>query len=290
MSAGPVGLIAGGGMMPLRVADAAVKSGRGVQAVLVEGFADPAQWQAFPHEVVRIGAIGRMLAVLRKAGAKQLVLAGKVTRPSILSLRLDGEGVRLLAKLGRAALFAGDDGLLNGILRVLREEGFEPLGAQHILAELLVEPGLLAGPAPDEVAEADIVRGIAVCRALGAADVGQACVVQQGLVLGVEGIEGTDALLARCAGLQRDGVPGILVKLVKPRQNVRVDLPVIGPDTVRNAAAAGLRGIAIEGRRGNAGTILLDREATIAEAAARGLFLAAIRPEDYATPTEGDTA
>ncbi|PWS34899.1 DUF1009 domain-containing protein [Falsiroseomonas bella] len=279
----PLGLVAGGGRMPLRVADAAAKAGRPLFCVLLDGFADPAEYRTYPHEVVALGRIGHMVGLMRARGIRDLVLAGRVTRPSLLGFRFDAEGVRLVAKLGRAALFGGDDRLLSAVLRVMREEGFRPLGAQEVLDDLLVAEGVLGAHAPDADARADIARGIAVARALGTADVGQGCVVQQGLVLGVEAIEGTDALLARCGTLRREGPGGVLVKLVKPRQDVRADLPVIGPDTVRNAAGAGLAGIAIEARAGHAGTLVVDRAETIAAADAAGLFLIAIRPDLFST-------
>lgn len=284
----PLGLIAGGGTMPLRLADAATKAGRPVICILVEGFAAPADYARFPHEVVPLGRIGRMLDVLRAHGARDLVMAGRVARPSLLSFRFDAEGMRLVAKLGRRAIFGGDDGLLSAVLRVLREEGFRPLGPQDLLGELLVPEGVLTSRAPDAEQRADIARGIAVARALGAADVGQGCVVQQGLVLGVEAIEGTDALLARCAGLRRDGAGGVLVKLVKPQQEIRADLPTIGPETVRGAATAGLAGIAIEARSGHAGTLVVDRAETVAAAEAAGLFLIAIRSDDVLA-AQGET-
>jgi DUF1009 family protein len=285
---GPLGLVAGAGVMPLRVADAAAKTGRPIVCVLVEGFADPADYAAYPHEVVPLGRIGRMLALLREHGVRDLVLAGRVTRPSLLAFRFDAEGVRLLAKLGRRAILGGDDGLLSAGLRVMREEGFRPLGAQEVLEGLLVEEGVLTTRAPEEADRADIARGVQVARALGVADVGQGCVVQQGLVLAVEAIEGTDAMLARCAGLRREGPGGVLVKLVKPRQDIRADLPVIGPETVRNAAAAGLAGIAIQARTAHAGTLVVDRAATLAAAEAAGLFLVAIRPADYLPRKENE--
>jgi hypothetical protein len=191
---------------------------------------------------------------------------------------VDAAGLRLLAKLGRA-MFLGDDGFLRGVARVLGEEGFEVVAPHSILADLLPPAGLLtpAAAPPDATARGDIARGIAVARALGAVDVGQAVVVQQGLVLGVEAIEGTDALLARCGPLRRDGPGGVLVKLAKPGQDRRLDLPGIGPATVAGAAAAGLRGIVIEAD----GAILLDRAATLASAEAAGIFLLAIRPDDF---------
>jgi hypothetical protein len=285
----PLGLVAGGGRMPLRVADAAAKAGRPLFCILLDGFADPAEYRPYPHEVVALGRIGHMVGLMRARGISDLVLAGRVTRPSLLRFRFDAEGVKLVAKLGRAALFGGDDRLLSAMLRVMREEGFRPLGAQEVLDDLLVAEGALGAHAPDAVARADIARGIAVTRALGAADVGQGCVVQQGLVLGVEAIEGTDALLARCGTLRRDGPGGVLVKLVKPRQEIRADLPVIGPDTVRHAAAAGLAGIAIEARAGNAGTLVVDRAETTSAADAAGLFVVAIRPDDFLSQQEQQT-
>jgi DUF1009 family protein len=207
------------------------------------------------------------------------VLAGAAKRPSVLHIAqgVDAAGLRLLARLGRA-MFLGDDGFLRGVDRVLAAEGFEVVAPQAILAGLLPPAGLLtAGILPDALARADIARGIAVCRALGAVDVGQAVVVQQGLVLGVEAIEGTDALLGRCAALRREGPGGVLVKLAKPGQDRRLDLPGIGPATLAGAAAAGLRGIVMEA----GGAILVDREAVLASAQAAGIFVLAIRPDSF---------
>jgi DUF1009 family protein len=280
---GPLGVIAGAGRMPVRLADAAAKQGRGAFCVLVEGFAEPSDYARFPHEVVRLGAVGRMLSLLRGAGARQLVIAGRVKRPSLRGLGLDGEGLRLLARVGQRVLLGGDDRLLSTILAELRREGFDPLGPQEILGELLVPEGVLTRRAPEAADLDDIARGVRVALALGAQDVGQAVVVQQGLVLGVEAIEGTDALLARCAELRREGPGGVLVKLVKPSQDHRIDLPTIGPETVRGAAAAGLAGIAIQAASGSAGTLVVERDATISAADAAGLFLAAIRPETHLT-------
>jgi hypothetical protein len=146
----------------------------------------------------------------------------------------------------------------------------------QILDEALGPAGRLSRAAPDAVAMADISRGIAVARALGAIDVGQGCVVQQGIVLAVEAAEGTDAMLARCGGLAAPGRGGVLVKLVKPGQDRRTDLPTVGPETLRRAAEAGLRGVAFEA----GGTILAERDATIAVADAAGLFLLGLGPED----------
>jgi hypothetical protein len=147
------------------------------------------------------------------------------------------------------------------------------IGADALLGGLKPAEGCLGRHRPDAEAEADIARGVEVLAALGAADVGQAVVVQQGMVLGVEAIEGTDALIARCAGLRREGPGGVLVKLAKPGQETRADLPTIGPDTVRRAAEAGLRGIAV----GADAAIVLDRDTLVRLADEAGLFVIAVK-------------
>ncbi|MEA2742896.1 MAG: UDP-2,3-diacylglucosamine hydrolase [Acetobacteraceae bacterium] len=269
-----LGIIAGGGDLPAKVAAAARAAGRTVFILGLEGFADAAVLAPWPHEIQRLGAAGRIVAALRERGCQDLVMIGPVRRPSLLDLRPDAEGAKLLARVGRAA-FAGDDGLLAAVMRVLTEEGFRVIGAHDILREAVAPSGVLTRTAPDAQAMTDINRGVQVARLLGSADVGQGCVVQQGLVLAVEAVEGTDAMLARAGALRRDGIGGVLVKLVKPGQDKRADLPTIGLDTIRHAAAAGLRGLAFEARA----TILAEREACLAAADAAGLFLIGLDAE-----------
>jgi DUF1009 family protein len=266
-----IGVLAGGGPLPGQVAAAARAAGRGIFLLGLEGFADPAVLAPYPHAMARLGAAGQILSLLRGAKVRDLVLVGPVRRPSMFDLRPDAEGIRIVARVGRAA-FGGDDGLLAAVVRVLAEEGFNVVGAHEILKESLGPRGLLSRAAPDAQAQSDIDRGVAVAKALGAADVGQGCVVQMGIVLAVEAIEGTDAMLARARGLARPGPGGVLVKLVKPGQDRRADLPTIGPGTIAACAAAGLRGIAFEA----GGTMLTDRVATIADADAAGIFLCGV--------------
>ena len=272
----PLGVIAGGGSLPLRVVQAATAIGRPVHVVVLEGHGDPAAYAGQSHVTLRWGLAAQMLSWLKQHGVREVVLAGNVARPSLLSLRPDAASMKLLGRIGRAA-FNGDDSILRAVMQVLAEEGFEVVGAQALLAGLLPDAALLAGPMPDDVARADIARGLAVCHAIGAVDVGQAVVVQQGLVLGVEAIEGSDALILRAGGLKREGPAPILVKAPKPAQSTLADLPTIGPRTVESARTAGLRGLAFQAN----GTILLDRDATIAAAEAAGIFLLAFNPADY---------
>ncbi|MBX9750846.1 MAG: UDP-2,3-diacylglucosamine diphosphatase LpxI [Roseococcus sp.] len=272
-----LGLLAGGGPFPARVAEAARARGHEVFVVLLRDFHDDPALRAYPHMEERVGAGGTIIQRLRAEGITHLVLCGKAKRLSPLTLWPDAWMAKVIARLGKA-VFAGDDTLLRNFIGILGEEGFEVIAPQSLLPSSTAEAGLLVGEAPDEMARADIIRGIGVLRALADHDVGQSVVVQQGLILGIEAVEGTDALLARAAGLRRDGPGGVLVKLAKPGQELRVDAPVVGSITVRHAAEAGLRGIAIEAGR----TILADGEGLLAAARQRGLFVLAMQPEDYA--------
>nr|WP_230975445.1 UDP-2,3-diacylglucosamine diphosphatase LpxI [Acetobacter garciniae] len=277
--------MAGGGPLPAQVAQAVAATGRPVFIIGFEGFAQPELIAPWPHEIVRLGAAGRMLALLRAHGCTDLVLIGPIRRPSMRSLYPDAEGARILARLGRA-LFAGDDGLLGAVVRILGDEGFQVRGAHEFLDQAVARPGVLGRMAPDPQAMHDISRGVEVVQALGALDIGQGCVVQNGVVLAVEAMEGTDRMLARAGECRQPGAGGVLVKLLKPGQERRADMPTIGPATVVNAHAAGLRGIAFEA--GN--TLLTDRKACVEAADRLGVFLAAIVPDSPGDLLGGDRA
>lgn len=265
-----LGILAGGGTLPARLAAAARGQGRGVFLVAFEGHTDPATVEGLPHLWSRFGAAGGIIARLKDEGVRDLVFAGPVRRPSFTELLPDWYTARFLAKVGTRAL--GDDGLLRSVARALEEEGFRVVGLHELLADLLTPAGPVGRLAPDAGAERDIAHAAAVARALGALDVGQGAVVQQGIVLAVEAVEGTDAMLARCAGLARPGPGGVLVKMAKPQQDRRIDLPTIGVTTVEKAAGAGLRGIAVEA----GGSLLVDRAAVAAAADRLGLFVVGV--------------
>lgn len=276
-----LGLLAGGGPFPARVADAAVTSGHEIFVVCLKGFGDPEDFARFPHVVERIGAGGAIIQRLKDEGVTHIVLAGKVKRPSMLSLLPDVWMAKAMARVG-VAILSGDDALFRAVVQVLGEEGFEIVSPQSLIEDsTAAEAGLLAGDEPDATARADIIRGIQTLRCLAPMDVGQAVVVQQGMVLGIEAVEGTDALIARAGDLRREGPGGVLVKLSKTGQEMRIDAPVIGPLTVAGAKEAGLRGIAIEAGR----TILAERAATLEAAEAAGLFVLAVDPERFTTST-----
>lgn len=272
MAARPkLGILAGAGELPLRVIDACSVSGQPVFVLALAGEADPARFDGVPHASVRLGAAADALRILRENGVEELVLAGRVRRPSLAALRPDWRAAKLFARIGLRAL--GDNGLLTAVIHELEAEGFRVVGVDSLLETLLAPAGALGQVTPDEQALVDISRGLEVARALGRVDVGQSVVVQQGIVLGVEAAEGTDALVERVAGLRREGPGGVLVKIAKPGQERRADLPVMGAPTVLACAKAGLRGIAVE-----AGAALIIDRAGVAEAAnSAGLFVIGVK-------------
>jgi UDP-2,3-diacylglucosamine hydrolase len=268
-----LGIVAGAGALPRRLVEACLAAGRDVFVLALEGEAEPATVAGVPHAWCRLGAAATGLSLLRQNQVGEVVLAGGVRRPSLAALRPDWRAARLFARIGFAAL--GDDGLLSAVVREFEHEGFRVIGADQLLPSAGLPPGPLGQLAPDAAAEADIAQGIRVATALGALDIGQAVVVQQGMVLGVEAIEGTDALMRRCAGLRREGAGGVLVKLEKPAQESRADRPTIGPVTVAVAVEAGLRGIAAQA----GATIVIDRDEVAGAADRAGLFVVGVNRE-----------
>ncbi len=273
----PVGLIAAGGVMPFAVADSLIA--RGIQPVLfaLRGACDPVAVERFRHHWISVGQVGRAVKLFRAENCRDLVFIGALVRPALSEIRLDWGTLRVIGRVW-TAFRGGDDHLLSGIGRILEQDGFRMVGIKDVAPDLLMPEGCLTRVTPDENAAADIARGRDVLRALSPFDIGQAAVVIDGHVVGVEDIEGTDGLLARVARLRREGriraraARGVLVKAPKSGQDLRFDLPTIGPRTIEGAAAAKIAGIAIVA--GN--TIVVEPQAMIAAADAAGLFVTGV--------------
>jgi DUF1009 family protein len=270
----PVGLIAAGGVMPFAVADSL--TARGINPVLfaLKGACDPVAVKRFRHHWISVGQLGRAVKLFRAEDCRDLVFIGTLVRPALSEIRLDWGTLRVIGRVW-AAFRGGDDHLLSGIGRILEQDGFRMVGIKDVAPDLLMPEGCLTDKSPDASAAADIARGREVLRALSPFDIGQAAVVIDGHVVGVEDIEGTDGLLARVARLRGEGriraraARGVLVKAPKSGQDLRFDLPTMGPQTVEGAAVAGLAGIAIVA--GN--TIVVDPQSVIEAADAAGLFV-----------------
>ncbi len=270
----PVGLIAAGGVMPFAVADSL--TARGIDPVLfaLKGACDPVRVERFRHHWISVGQIGRAIKLFRSENCRDLVFIGTLVRPALSEIRLDWGTLRVLRRLW-AAFRGGDDHLLSGIGRILEQDGFRMVGIRDVAPDLLMPEGCMTRVEPDENAAADIARGREVLRALSPFDIGQAAVVIDGHVVGVEDIEGTDGLLARVARLRGEGrirakaARGVLVKAPKSAQDLRFDLPTIGPRTIEGASKAQLAGVAIVA--GN--TIVVEPQAMIEAADTAGLFV-----------------
>tara|TARA_B100000676_G_scaffold294297_1_gene332087 strand:+ start:405 stop:1076 length:672 start_codon:yes stop_codon:yes gene_type:complete len=222
-----------------------------------------------------MSSISTALAGARREGIKDLVLVGKIPRPSLLELMKDVRSARFVAKVGTRML--GDDTILSAVVRELEEaEGFNVVGPEEILQDLLATSGYYGKLIPTDDDLSDIRRCMEVVREIGRLDIGQAAIVQNGFVIGVEGAEGTDRMIARCAEFVSSDLPGgVLVKAAKPNQNPRIDLPAVGPSTVKCVADAGLRGIAIEAGR----TLVVERTEMVRVADAAGIYLFGATPD-----------
>src|SRR5712664_701755 len=270
----PIGLIAAGGVMPFAVADSL--TARGINPILfaLTGACDPVRVERFRHHWISIGQLGRAVKLFRAENCRDLVFIGTLVRPALSEIRLEWGTLRVLGRVW-AAFRGGDDHLLSGIGRILEQDGFRMVGIKDVAPDLLMPEGCLTRAAPDENAAADIVRGRDVLAALSQFDIGQAAVVIDGHVVGVEDIEGTDGLLARVARLRTEGriharaARGVLVKAPKSAPDLRFDLPTVGPRTIEGAINARLAGIAVVA--GN--TLVAEPQAMIEAADAAGLFV-----------------
>ncbi len=272
-----VAVIAGAGTLPFAVAQSLARAGRTPVIFGIRGFCDAGAIAAFRHHWVALGQAGRLMRLLRAENCRDVVFIGGLVRPALSEIRLDLGTLRLIPKIA-AALRGGDDHLLRGVGKIFEQNGFRLIGVQEAAPDLLMPEGDLTRLSADAEARADIAAGLAVLHALSPFDVGQAVVVIEGHVVAVEDIEGTDALLARVARLREAGRirtrpgRGVLVKAPKRQQDLRFDLPTLGPATVEGAIAAGLRGVAMAA----GAAIVAEPQRLVAMADGAGLFVTGV--------------
>jgi UDP-2,3-diacylglucosamine hydrolase len=270
---GGLAIIAGRGSLPRLLAEDCERRARPYRIVRLPGV-DLAWAEGRPVIRAEFEKPGRLFGELRRADIREVTFAGGIRRPELNPLRFDLKMLSLAPRI-LSGLRGGDDKALRLVAEIFEAEGLRLVGAHELLSGLLVPSQVLTATRPDAADRADAARAREIVEALGRADVGQAAVVAQGVCLGLETIQGTDAMLAFVArsgcGLRPDplGARGVLFKAPKPGQDWRIDLPAIGPDTARGAAAAGLAGIVLEA----GGVLLLDRAAIVAACDDAGLFL-----------------
>ena len=262
-----IGIIAGGGSLPEKIAKACINDGKEVFIIALKNQSTSRQLDDYPCEWIKMGEVKYGIDILRKEGVGDLVFAGPVTRPSLRELNLDGWAMSKTIKLGLRWL--GDDSILSALVNTLEDEGFNIHGPEELLENSLCKLGPYGKHSPTETQWEDIKHGLKIARGIGELDIGQSAVVQQGMVLGVEGIDGTDALIERCGPLQRSGKGAILTKTCKPQQERRIDLPTIGLQTVSALVKNRFSGVVIEAAK----TLVLDEEALTKLANDSGLFV-----------------
>lgn len=269
-----LGVIAGGGDLPLRLLAACDQNNIEVFVVGFEGQTDKAVYEGRAYLNSRIGQAGTIINTLKTHGIRDLVMIGAIKRPALMELRPDLRTARFFTRVSLRAL--GDDGLLKALKDELEREGFRIRGVQEFANDLLSSAGPVGRLKPARHDWPDIRRGIKVLRSLGQEDIGQSIIIQDGVTLGIEAAEGTDELIRRCAAYRRKGNSGVLVKLAKPGQDESLDLPTIGPETVKLCAESGLVGIAIEAER----SLIVDQEYVAQLANQHKIFVVAMDPEE----------
>ena len=266
-----VGMIAGGGNMPVEIIKHCKEKGIEIFVIGLESFATEEQLKDAPHCFAKIAEAGKMMKAFKKNDIHHIVLAGGIKRPSLKELIPDWEGMKILAKLAMKKM--SDDNLFRALINEIENMGFKILGIEEVVPEMMFYEGVYGKVKPSKEDMDDIERGFTVAKALGAVDVGQAVVVQEGMVLAVEAIEGTDMVLSRAAALKKPGKAPVMVKVLKPKQDMRVDLPAIGILTIEQLKKYGIKGIAVEA----GGVLLIEREAVIKMANDNGIFIIGIK-------------
>lgn len=278
LSEARIALIAGAGKIPSIVADHIQQVGHAPFLVLLKGSASD-DLRQYDHCELPTAAIGKLISTLKRKNITHVVIVGGVSgRPTWNEYRPDLTTLRLVSKI-IAGIRSGDSALLSGVVEVLEEAGIAVVGAHEVMPDLLAPLGKISGKKPTQLQHVSIDLGVRAAQTLGSLDAGQGCVVIGSRIVALEGVEGTDAMLSRVAELRRDGrLPskrgGVLVKMCKPQQDRRVDMPTIGLSTVKNAVKADLDGIAVQAL----GAMIVDFQAVVAEATRTKTFVYGIQP------------
>jgi UDP-2,3-diacylglucosamine hydrolase len=263
------GLIAGNGKFPFLVLEAA--RSRGIEMVVAaikeETFPEIEQHAAKVHWM-SLGQLGKLIRTFKAEGVNQAIMAGQVKHKQIFSTIVpDLKMLQLLASLATK----NTDSLIGAVAKILENEGIHLMDSTLFLRPLLPEPGLLTARAPSDEEKRDLDYGRRIARELGRLDLGQSVAVADGACVAIEAMEGTDAVMERASALV-NGRPLRIVKLAKPNQDLRFDVPVVGPATVRLMARLAVTALAIEARK----TLMIDREDLIREADAAGIAIVAV--------------
>jgi DUF1009 family protein len=274
---GRLAIIAGSGRLPLFLAEAARAAGEDPFILRLKNEADPI-WDGFESAVIGVGDMAGLSALFQKHRIDRVVMSGAVKkRPAFNEIHVNWKSILKLPMAVRTLLAGGDDTVLKMVISLIEAQGCHVIGAHEILPNLLATTGPMGAIEPSADDWRDIERAADAAETLGRLDVGQGAVCVGGRIVALEGVEGTDAMLGRVADLRAEGRisarrKGVLVKLCKPQQDVRADLPSIGRSTVENARRAGLAGVAVEAGR----ALVIERDEMVKAANEAGLFVIGI--------------
>ena len=269
-----LGIIAGGGRLPHKVVEACQASGRAYYVIGIKGHASPLMLKGIPHCWVSIAKAQIGFKALKEEQVKEIVLIGDVQIPSLIKEWPDFRTLSFFTKVVLSSLlnFVGDNGLLVARAKELEKSGMKVVGVHEILEDLLVPSGVLGSIDVPEKFFPDINLGVASAFDLGRRDLGQAVIVKSGVVIIEEGKNGTTQMIKDSQKVIPNSRGGVLVKLKKPGQDRRLDMPTIGPNTIKEATKAGLSGIIIQAGE----TIVIDLNHVISTANENGIFIKAL--------------
>ncbi len=276
-------LIVGRGALPRELAAGIGRRGKPPYLIGIHGETEP--WiEEYDHTILKWGQLGELFKLLSQLGCSRVIFAGSMTRPKLNISSFDWGGIKSLPEVF-AFMIGGDNSLFSGLIQLFEKRGVAIVGPHEVMPELLSGAGAIVGRKPSAKAMRNIKKAVEASKLLGKLDIGQAAVAVAGRVVAAEGIEGTDGMLERTAQMRKtgrlfeQGRDGVLVKTMKPDQEMRVDLPAIGPGTIDRLAEAGLRGVAIEAGR----SIILEREKTLRLAKFHNIFIYGMEPSDKET-------
>jgi DUF1009 family protein len=276
-----IGIICGGGDYPRLIAKTCIEKNIDFCLLFINGCTDIFPQTLYndllypecsmPALTINLGEIETAIDFFKTNNVDKIIFAGHIKRPNFKDLSLDKKGASWLLKLGKA-IFSGDDALLRAIVKLLNDDGFEIISGTDLIDDVFVSAGILTSKAPSDSEYFDIKKGFQAAKTLGALDIGQSVIVHDGLILGVECIEGTDNLIERCADLRKSSTGGILVKASKPEQDKRLDLPTIGVNTINLLKKHEFSGVAIEAEK----CIVLNKKLVIEQANDFSMFFIAV--------------
>lgn len=263
-----IAIIAGGGELPNILLNSIKKTDITPHVIIIEDHAD-GNYSQFPNIKLKLGQFNKAIKYLQQNNIDHICFAGKIYRPSLSQLKLDTIGVKFLAKIGLKKLSGGDDQLLQQIINLFEQYRISTISPVEICKDLVINKGVIGEIKPSKQDLEDIRYGEEILDSLSRFDIGQAIIIENKYTLGIEAAEGTDELIKRIKSLKKEKNLGVFVKKPKLKQNMRIDLPTIGIETINNVINSNLKGIAISANT----TLIIDKKAVIAKANKNNIFI-----------------